>query len=192
MAGSARYTAVLDACVLYPAPLRDVLLSLGRAGLYHARWTNQIQDEWMRKLQAQRPDIADDKLRRTCELMNVAIPDCLIENYEALIDKIHLPDPDDRHVVAAAIIGHADAIVTFNLKDFPVSALSVYNIEAQHPDDFVVNQLELHELAALTAIKEMRARLNNPPKSATELIATFEGNQLIQTAAWLRRAEKLI
>ncbi len=192
MAGSARYTAVLDACVLYPAPLRDVLLSLGRAGLYHARWTHQIHDEWMRNLQAQRPDITEDKLRRTRELMDTAIPDCLIENYEVLIEKIQLPDPDDRHVVAAAIIGHADAIVTFNLKDFPVSALSAYNIEAQHPDDFIVNQLELHELAALTAIKEMRARLNNPPKSATELIATFEGNQLIQTAAWLRRAEKLI
>ena len=192
MAGSARYTAVLDACVLYPAPLRDVLLSLGRAGLYHARWTNQIQDEWVRNLQAQRPDIADDKLRRTCELMNMAIPDCLIENYEALIDKIHLPDPDDRHVVAAAIIGHADAIVTFNLKDFPQSVLSAYNIEAQHPDDFIVNQLELHELLALTAIKEMRARLAKPPRSPAELIATCERNQLTQTAGWLRRAEKLI
>jgi len=192
MAGSARYTAVLDACVLYPAPLRDVLLSLGRAGLYHARWTHQIHDEWMRNLLAQRPDLAEDKLRRTRELMNTAIPDSLIENYEVLIDKIQLPDPEDRHVVAAAIIGHADAIVTFNLKDFPASVLGAYNIEAQHPDDFIVNQLELHELAALTAIKEMRARLNKPPRSAAELIATYEGNQLAQTAAWLRRAEKLI
>ena len=118
MAGSARYTAVLDACVLYPAPLRDVLLSLGRAGLYHARWTHQIHDEWMRNLLAQRPDLAEDTLRRTRELMNTAIPDSLIENYEVLIDKIQLPDPEDRHVVAAAIIGHADAIVTFNLKTF--------------------------------------------------------------------------
>ena len=94
--------------------------------------------------------------------------------------------------MAAAIIGHADAIITFNLKDFPASALSSYNIEAQHPDDFIVNQLELHELAALTAIKEMRARLIKPVQSAAELIATFERNQLTQTAAWLKRAEKLI
>lgn len=192
MAGSARYTAVLDACVLYPAPLRDVLLSLGRAGLYHAKWTSQIHDEWVRSLQAQRPDIAEDKLRRTREMMNSSIPDCLIENYEALTDTIQLPDAGDRHVVAAAIIGHADAIITFNLKDFPASALSSYNIEAQHPDDFIVNQLELHELAALTAIKEMRARLIKPVQSAAELIATFERNQLTQTAAWLKRAEKLI
>lgn len=118
MAGSARYTAVLDACVLYPAPLRDVLLSLGRAGLYHARWTNQIHNEWTRNLRAQRPDITDDKLNRTRDLMNMAIPDCLIENYEVLIDKIHLPDPDDRHVVAAAVFGHADAIVTFKSERF--------------------------------------------------------------------------
>ena len=94
--------------------------------------------------------------------------------------------------MAAAIIGHADAIVTFNLKDFPAAVLGAYNIEAQHPDDFIVNQLELHELAALTAIKEMRARLIKPPQSAADLIATFESNQLTQTAGWLRRAEKLI
>lgn len=192
MAGSARYTAVLDACVLYPAPLRDVLLSLGRAELFHARWTRHIREEWVRNLLAKRPDISEDQLRRTSELMTAAIPDCLIENYEALIDKIQLPDADDRHVVAAAIIGHADAIVTFNLKDFPAAVLGAYNIEAQHPDDFIVNQLELHELAALTAIKEMRARLIKPPRSAAELIATFESNQLTQTAGWLRRAEKLI
>lgn len=183
---------MLDACVLYPAPLRDVLLSLGRAGRHHARWTNQIHNEWTRNLRAQRLEITDDKLNRARDLMNMAIPDCLIENYEVLIDKIHLPDPDDRHVVAAAVFGHADAIVTFNLKDFPAAVLNAYNIEAQHPDDFIVNQLELHELPALTAIKEMRARLIKPLQSAAELIATFERNQLTQTAGWLKRAEKLI
>ncbi len=192
MAGSARHTALLDACVLYPAPVRDLLLSLARAGLYHSRWTAQIQQEWMRNLLKNRADINPEQLQRTCALMNQAIPDCLVEHYEPLIESIQLPDPDDRHVLAAAIKGHADAIVTFNLKDFPAEALSRYGIEAQHPDDFVLNQIELHEITALATIKEMRLRLRNPQQSAEELIAIFERCGLPSTAAWLRKAVRLI
>ena len=191
MAGSARYTAVLDANTLYPAPLRDLLLSLAVAGLYHARWTTRIQDEWVRNLVQNRPDIAG-RLASLVELMNRAVPDCLIQNYEPLIDALTLPDPDDRHVLAAAITGHADAIVTFNLKDFPGAVLARYNIEAQHPDDFVMNQLELRELDALAAIKAMRSRLRRPPQSAAELITTLERAGLPATAARLRGAEALI
>lgn len=191
MAGSARYTAVLDANTLYPAPLRDLLLSLAVAGLYHARWTTRIHDEWVRNLVQNRPDIAG-RLASLVELMNRAVPDCLIQNYEPLIDALTLPDPDDRHVLAAAITGHADAIVTFNLKDFPGAVLARYNIEAQHPDDFVMNQLELRELDALAAIKAMRSRLRRPPQSAAELITTLERAGLPATAARLRGAEALI
>jgi predicted nucleic acid-binding protein len=192
MSGSARYTAILDACVLYPAPLRDLLLSLGQAGLYHARWTSRIQDEWVRSLLTKRPDLKLQDLARTCQAMNASILDCLVENYESVAVTLKLPDPDDHHVLAAAIAGHADAIVTFNLKDFPVKTLSVYNIEAQHPDDFIANQLDLRQLEALAAIKAMRTRLRNPPKTAGELIATFERNQLPITASILRTAEELI
>jgi hypothetical protein len=81
MSGSARYTAILDACVLYPAPLRDLLLSLAQSGLYHARWTNQIQDEWVRNLLINRPDLKAEDLARTCQAMNASVLDCLIENY---------------------------------------------------------------------------------------------------------------
>lgn len=192
MSGSARYTAILDACILYPAPVRDILLSLAQAGLYHARWTNDIHDEWMRNVLVNRPDLDPAKLERTCQLMNSSIPDCLVENYVDLIEAIKLPDPNDRHVLAAAITGHADAIVTFNLKDFPSKALMPYQIEAQHPDDFIANQIELRDWEALAAIKATRARLKNPPKSAAEYIATLEKNQLTQTASLLRDAQELI
>ena len=192
MAGSARYTALLDACVLYPAPVRDLLLSLARVGLYHSRWSVQIQQEWMHNLLKNRTDLTADQLQRTCTLMNQAIPDCIIEHYEPLIESIQLPDPNDRHVLAAAIKGHADAIVTFNLKDFPAETLNRYDIEAQHPDDFVLNQIELHEITALATIKEMRLRLKNPQQSAEELIATFERCGLPSTSTWLRRAVRLI
>jgi predicted nucleic acid-binding protein len=191
MAGSARYTALLDANVLYPAPLRDLLLSLAAVGLYHARWTDRIQQEWVRNLEANRPELAG-KFVQTVQLMNTAIPDCLVENYEHLIDSLQLPDPDDRHVLAAAIAGHADAIITLNLKDFPAQALEPHNIEAQHPDEFALNQLDLSEAVALHAIRTMRSRLKAPPRTAMELLETFERIGLPMTAARLRQTIRLI
>ena len=191
MAGSARYTAVLDANTLYPAPLRDLLLSLAVDGLYHARWTSRIHEEWTRNLVLNRPEIAP-RLAALVELMNRSVPDCLVDNYEGLIAGLALPDPDDRHVLAAAIAGHADAIVTFNLKDFPADALDPHQIEAIHPDDFILNQLELRPYEALAAVKKMRARLTRPPQTAAELIATLERARLPATAAHLRQAQALI
>lgn len=191
MAGSARYTAVLDANVLYPAPVRDLLLSLAHAGLYQARWTRRIQDEWTRGLLKSRPELAD-RLPRIVERMNAAIPDCLVEGYEMLVATLELPDPDDRHVLAAAIVGHADALVTFNLKDFPVAALDRFRIEPRHPNEFVLDQLELSPYDALVAVKRMRARLRNPPKSARELIDLLERCGLPASAVHLRGALELI
>ena len=159
MAGSTRYTVVLDACVLYPAPVRDLLLSLAHQGMYHARWSPTINNEWIRNLLANRPDLKADQLHKTAQKMALAIPDCMITGYSRFVPTIELPDPDDRHVVAAALVGHADAIVTFNTKDFPVNALAPLGLEAQHPDDFVVNQLHLNLPEALKAIKAQRLRL---------------------------------
>ena len=191
MAGSSQYTAVLDANTLYPAPLRDLLLSLAVDGLYHARWTARIHEEWVRNLARNRPEL-EVQLGALVELMNRSVPDCLVENYEGLIAGLVLPDPDDRHVLAAAIAGHADAIVTFNLKDFPADALDAHQIEAIHPDDFMLNQLELRPYEALAAVKKMRARLNRPPQTAAELIATLERSGLPASATHLRQAQALI
>ena len=187
-----RYTAVLDACVLYPAPVRDLLLSLAHAGLYHARWSSDIEAEWVRNVLANRPDLTAPQLARTCALMAKAIPDCFVENYRPEIESLILPDADDRHVLAAAIVGRADAIVTFNLKDFPKPAMQQYNLVAIHPDDFIADQLELRPFDALAAVKTMRARLKNPPLSSAELIALLERIGLPQTATALRPAESLI
>lgn len=191
MAGSSQYTAVLDANTLYPAPLRDLLLSLAVDGLYHARWTARIHEEWVRNLTRNRPE-REPRLAALVELMNRSVPDCLVGNYEGLTAGVVLPDPDDRHVLAAAIAGHADAIVTFNLKDFPADAFDPHQIEAVHPDDFMLNQLELRPYEALAAVKKMRARLNRPPQTAAELIATLERSGLPASAARLRQAQALI
>jgi predicted nucleic acid-binding protein len=191
LAGSARYTAILDANVLYPTLLRDTLLSLAVARLYHARWTTTIHDEWTRNLVLARPDVAA-KLPAVVAKMNDSVPDCLVTHYEPLITSLELPDPDDRHVLAAAIVGHADAIVTFNTKDFPDAVLQPYGIEVQHPDEFVVNQLQLQKIPALSAIKKMRARWTKPARPAQELITAFELRGMPMTADLLREAIDLI
>jgi predicted nucleic acid-binding protein len=192
MAGIARYVAVLDACVLYPAPVRDLLLSLAHADLYHAKWSADIQREWVENLLRDRTDLTRAQLDSTNRMMARNLPDACVDNYAFLIPTLMLPDPDDRHVLAAAIKCNADAIVTTNLKDFPASALKQYGIEAQHPDDFVMNQIELSEKHALEAIKAMRARLKTPPKSPAEFILTIEQQQLPQTATYLREWQALI
>jgi PIN domain len=168
-----------------------LLISLAIDGLYHARWTHRIHNEWVRNLALNRPDV-QPRLAALVELMNLSVPDCLIQNYEGLIAGLALPDPDDRHVLAAAIAGHADAVVTFNLKHFPASALAPYLVEAIHPDDFVLNQLELKPYEALAAVKKMRARLTRPPQTAADLIATLARAGLPATAAHLRSAAELI
>lgn len=192
MAGVSQYTAVLDACVLYPAPVRDILLHLAEHGAFHARWTTDIHDEWTRNLLKNRPDIDPDKLAHTTQMMNEAIEDSLIENYRYLIDSLKLPDPGDRHVLAAAIVGHADAIVTYNLKDFPAENVRKHEIEVLHPDDFLIYQYDLDNVGFLTTVKELRECLQKPPVTAEQLISTYSAQGLHQTADRLDKAIELI
>jgi hypothetical protein len=116
---------------------------LGLSGRYRARWSLQIHDEWKRNLLINRPALTPEQLDRTSGLMDLAIPDGLVVGHELLISGLTLPDPDDRHVLAAAIRCNASVIVTFNEKDFPATALAPYVIEAQHPDLFVDNLFDL-------------------------------------------------
>lgn len=191
MAGSAKYTAILDANVLYPNTLRNLLLSLASDGLYHAKWTTEITHEWSRNLIADRPDIVS-KIDRLIELVNLSAPDCLVEGYEYIIPTIVLPDLNDRHVVAAAVAGHADAIVTFNLKDFPDDIVHKFGIDVQHPDDFLMNQLQLRQFDALQVMRKVRGRYRNPQLSAKEFIELIGRNGLPQTAQYLEAHMGLI
>lgn len=191
MAGSARYTAVLDANVLYPALLRDVLLSLAHADLYSAKWSAHIRDEWTRALLKARPAMRE-QIQASVAAMEEAIPDCLVTGYEHLIEGLNLPDPDDRHVLAAAITGHADAIITWNHRDFPESVLSAFGIELQTPDEFVLNQIMLRAPVALTALKQMRMRWERPEVTAEALVDLLERRGLPQTAAHLSGMVNLI
>lgn len=168
------YVVLLDACVLYPAPLRSYLMYLGASGLYRARWTEQIHEEWIRNLLSNRPDLTRANLERTKDLMNQNALDCLVTGYEPLIDSLALPDADDRHVLAAAIRGQAEAIITFNLKDFPNETLSVYGISAIHPDEFLSDMLALNPGECVKAATSQRAALRNPAMSADEYLASLQ------------------
>ncbi|MEJ2044578.1 MAG: PIN domain-containing protein [Reinekea sp.] len=119
-----RFGVFFDANVFYPAPLRDVLMQLATTGLFKAWWSHQVHQEWIRNLAKNRTDLPEQKLWQIAEHMNRAVPDCLVENYEPFIDILELPDPDDRHVLAAATKSHSQVIVTNNLKDFPTAYLT--------------------------------------------------------------------
>ena len=174
MIHSPRFVAVLDACVLYPAPIRDLLLHLAALDLYTPKWTDRIQEEWTRSLLINRPDLSRQQLQRIPEAMNSSFPDSSVEQYESLIAAVALPDPDDRHIVAAAIRCHADVIVTANLKDFPKECLSQFDVEAQHPDYFISNLIDLNAGKALQAFENQVACLRNPPKTKAEVLGNLE------------------
>ncbi|MFT3760085.1 PIN domain-containing protein [Thauera sp.] len=175
------FTAVYDACVLYPAPLRDFLMWLGLSGRFRARWSTQIHEEWKRNLLINRPDLRPDQIDRTSALMDQAIPDGLVSDYEALIAGLRLPDPDDRHVLAAAIRCSASVIVTFNGKDFPQAALAPFGIEAQHPDLFIDNLLDLDAAAVVSAAQKQRAQLKSPPLDVDRYLEALLRQGLVQT-----------
>src|SRR5688572_858510 len=122
------FTALYDACVRYPAPLRDFLLRLASTEICDARWTGRIHEEWWNALLKVRKNLDRATLERTRDLMNRSLPNCLVTDYESLIKGLALPDAGDRHVVAAAIRARADIIVTFNLVDFPNSYLAQFGI----------------------------------------------------------------
>lgn len=182
------FIVVYDACVLFPAPLRDLLIRVARTGVVQAHWSDQIIEECFRAVLRERPELSADNLLRTKHLMNIALPDANVIGHEPLIESFHLPDPDDRHVLAAAVRIGAQAIVTFNIGDFPASALEPLGIETKHPDDFMIEALDLAPGAIAAAVNEQAAALRNPPKTIADLLETLQRQGLPLAVARLREA----
>lgn len=184
--------ALLDANVLYPAPLRDTLMHLAVARSYRPKWSALIHEEWIRNLLLNRPDLSRATLEGTRDAMQSAIPDALVEGFEPLIPTLSLPDEGDHHVLAAAIEGDADVIVTWNLKDFPQETLDAHGLVAQTPDEFIGELMDFDEDRVVLAIRRQRALLKNPPKTVEEHLQTLEEQGLKRVVGRLRvRAKEL-
>jgi hypothetical protein len=186
------FSVIYDACVLYPAPLRSFLIYLAMTDLFRARWTEAIHEEWMRNVQKDYPDFPREQAEKIRDLMNQAVLDPLVVDYESHISSLNLPDPDDRHVLAAAIQCGAEAIITFNLRDFPPEALKPFGIEALHPDNFVLQQLDFAPGLVCRAAQLQRASLRKPPMSVDEYLASLQRQGLSLTTAKLREFGDLI
>ena len=177
--------AVLDACVLYPPSLRDLLMWLATEDIFEPRVSEEIHSEWIRNVLADNPEVTPAQLDRTRHLINQVTPECLVSSYEAFIPVLVLPDANDRHVLAAAIQAKASLIVTYNLSDFPNDSIHQFGIQAKHPDIFLASLFDEERELFLLAVRKHRASLHNPPKDATGYIQTLRVNRLRELAARL-------
>ena len=188
----ARFSIFADACVLYSAPVCDLLLESAKRRFFRLLWSRRVHAEWMESLRRKRPDLHPEKLRRRYELMVTSFPEAMVEEHEGLATLLELPDEGDRHVLAAAIGGCANGIVTFNIRDFPTEVLSKWDIEPLHPDEFFISQFDLGHAEFLEVVKSVRARLRNPPLDVPDYLDVLTRNQLSGLAAALKKFDKLI
>ncbi len=126
---------MIDACVLYPTVMREVLLGIARAGLFQARWSDRVLEEWARATRKLGPE-AEIFARGEIAALEIDFPDARITVPPEAGRRFHLPDPDDVHVLAAAVVGSCDGIMTVNNKDFPRGALSDEGLARFNPDEF--------------------------------------------------------
>ena len=180
------FVVLYDANVLYPNTLRDLLIRLGQSGIVQAKWTDQILDEMFKHLGINRPNLGEDHLGRLCGLMNGAIADVLVTGYEDLIESVSLPDPDDRHVLAAAIRCTAQVFVTNNLRDFPAAALTPWNIEAKSADDFVLSQIYVDAKTVYACVQQIVDSRRRDPATIEDVLAQLERSGLVDATAALR------
>lgn len=177
---------LLDANVLYSAPLRDFFLNLADVGMYIPKWTDEIHNEWIRNLLKNRPDIKEQSLRRAQEYMNSAFPDSNISDYEIFLNSLNLPDENDKHVLAAAIKGRVDFIATFNTKDFPQEYISSFGLEVLNPDQFTSDLFFSNPHKVSKALDNQVKNLSNPPKSRAEVLNNLYRCELKNTVENLR------
>ena len=149
-----------------------------------------MHEEWISAVLRDRPDIPIERLHAVRNAMNEHAEDSLATGYEGLIEALQLPDLDDQHVLAAAIIGQADVVVTRNVKDFPQELLERYGIEAQHPDEFIRYLLDLAPFLIVDALRDQQASLTRPPMSLEEILDLLERIGLVEAVAELRRVTR--
>lgn len=180
------FIVVYDANVLYPSTLRDLLIRIAQAGLVGAKWTDDILDEVFDKPAGQPARPEPGGLRPHPRADGASRPRLPGRRLPAARRRIQLPDPKDRHVLAAAIKSRAQVIVTTNLKDFPAHRLEGWNVEAKHPDEFVLDQIDLDRQAVYGAVQRIADAWRHPPGTILDVLDRLERDGLVESAAALR------
>jgi len=176
---------VYDACVIYPASLRDLLMNLATSKAVSTHWSDEIHEEWISSLLENRPDLKREALERTRREMDGAVIGGLVTDYEHLVESLRLPDPNDRHVLAVAIRVGATLIVTLNLNDFQKSDLAAFGVEAVSPDEFIDRLIVDKPITVLDAVRSHRQSLRNPAMSVDEYMDALRRQGLVRTVAFL-------
>lgn len=182
---STKFTAVIDANVLFPVVVRDYLLWLAVYELYTPKWSEKLLEEF-REVFARKGKSLESAARQI-GYINKACPDALIQNYETIIPSITLPDENDRHVVAAAVKCNANVIVTRNLFDFPNDYLKTIGLVAIDPDNFIADMVDLSPQRCREAFREMVLSKNKPPRDELEYLKIMRNNNLEETAKELSK-----
>lgn len=178
------FPAFLDTCVLYPAYLADTLLRLAEASAYRPLWSADVLAELRRNVIER--GIPSDKVDRRIALMTRSFPDALVTGYESLVEGM-ANDPKDRHVLAAAVRANAEVLVTFNIRDFPEPALKPYDIVAVHPDEFLLDQLDLDPGLTMMILRQQAASYRREPTSVPGVLVLLERTGVPRFAAEMRR-----
>lgn len=183
MIHSVRFKAVLDTNVIYPVIIRDLLFWFAHYELYTPKWSRNIFDEW--KAVMERKGIPHEEAEKRVQKANLAFPDALVQDYGGLLAGLTLPDPDDCHVLAAAIKTNADVIVTNNLKDFPVHCLESFGLTVKSADDFLTDIIDLNPQTAVQAFREMVLYKRQPELNEYQVLELLRKNGLGDTANYL-------
>ena len=181
------FTAFIDANVFYGARLRSLVLFLAQTKLFRARWSETVYEEWMGNLLAKRPDLHRQDLARTRQLMDASVLDALVTGYEPLIPAMSLPDPEDRHVLAAAVVCRASCIVTFNLGDFPQEYLAPYGMHPIHPDEFLLDVESVNPVIFARAVAEDFPHYRTPPLKLEDYTASLARTGIPKLAAQIAK-----
>lgn len=183
MIHSVRFTCVLDTNVIYPIDIRDLLLWFAHYELFTPKWSKHIFDEWKRVMEYK--NVPQEEVEKRILNVNEAFPDALVENYEALIESLELPDKDDRHVLAAAIKTNANVIVTNNLKDFPSEYLASFGLTAKSADDFLTDTIDLNPDTAIEAFRMLVSNKRNPDLDEFQVLERYRNIGLVDSANYL-------
>ncbi|MYA88713.1 MAG: PIN domain-containing protein [Boseongicola sp. SB0662_bin_57] len=181
-----RFVVLLDANVLYPFRKRDVLLRFYDAGLFRARWTERVLDEWSRSLLKAHPNLKSNVEAQQDKIRDL-FPEAIVSGFEHLEAGLNLPDADDRHVLAAAILCGAQHIVTDNIRDFPSAELDQFDIKAIEADEFLSRTFDLYKAEAMRVLRELRSHYSNPPFTPSEFVFDLTAKGMPKLAARVRK-----